>query len=151
MFIKRKDAHCSLWIILTAALVLMAGLVLLPGCSSSPAKPILAADNEARLAWLADLGWQVDAQPLESLCLQLPSPLDADWTDYAQQQDEMGLPFATFAGKIVERLTYQVRNYPQRPDGVQLNLFLCDDQIIGGDIICTGADGFQGNLAFPKT
>lgn len=152
MFIKRNDLCRCLGAILAGVLVLLVGVIFLPGCSSSaPAKPILAADNEARLAWLSELGWQVEEQPLESLHLQLPDPLDAHWSDYARQQEEMGLPFSSFAGKTVERLTYRVRNYPQRPDGVQLNLFICDEQIIGGDTIGIGPDGFQAGLAFPET
>ena len=48
------------------------------------------------------------------------------------------------------RYTYTVTNYPEVPDGVQANLFLCGDRLVGGDIIATGENGFQTVLAFPE-
>ncbi len=61
------------------------------------------------------------------------------------------LPFADFGGPGVKRYTYTVTNYPEIPQGVQANLYLWGDQIIGGDVIFTGQGGFQTDLAFPKT
>ena len=43
-----------------------------------------------------------------------------------------------------------VGNYPGMPEGVQANLYLCGDTLIGGDIIATGKGGFQRELAYPK-
>ena len=43
-----------------------------------------------------------------------------------------------------------VTNYPGVPEGVQANLYLCGDTLIGGDIIATGKGGFQRELAYPK-
>ena len=34
--------------------------------------------------------------------------------------------------------------------GVQVNLFVCGDQLIGGDILSLAENGFQTGLAFPK-
>lgn len=48
------------------------------------------------------------------------------------------------------RYTYTVTNYPQRPDGVQLNLYICEDLPVAGDVVCTGTDGFQDTLVFPQ-
>lgn len=50
----------------------------------------------------------------------------------------------------VTRFTYTVTNYPQRPDGVQLNLYICEDLPVAGDVVCTGTDGFQDTLVFPQ-
>ena len=38
---------------------------------------------------------------------------------------------------------------PGRAEGVQANLYVCEDVLAGGDIFCPGADGFQAPLAFP--
>ena len=89
-------------------------------------------------------------QPIETLDLQLPETLENEWADYAKLQKEQGLPFGKFTGQAVKRYTYTVTNYPDIPQGVQANLYLWGDQIIGGDIIATGQGGFQSDLVFPE-
>ena len=103
------------------------------------------------MAYLEGLGWQVEPQPIETLDLQLPEKLEGEWSAYAKLQAGQNLPFADFGGQAVKRYTYTVTNYPEIPQGVQANLYLWGDQIIGGDVIFTGQGGFQTDLAFPKT
>ena len=81
---------------------------------------------------------------------QLPEDLKSQWGDYLKLQEKQGLPFGGCAGQTVRRFTYTVTNYPEVPDGVQANLFLCGDRLVGGDIIATGENGFQTVLAFPE-
>ena len=123
----------------------------LPGCRSNAAEPIPAATEEQRQAYLSDLGWAVNSMPVETLDLQLPQTLNEGWTEYAKLQEEQNLPFADYAGQTVRRFTYAVTNYPGIPQGVQVNLYVCEEQLIGGDIISLGENGFQTGLAFPKT
>ena len=49
------------------------------------------------------------------------------------------------------RYTYTVLNYPNRPEGIQANLYLCEEKPVAGDILCAGADGFQDTLIYPET
>ena len=140
-------------LLIAAALVLVTGMtLLLAGCfhSSAPCKEISLATNDQRVAYLQELGWQVSPEPVETLDLQLPEDLKPQWGDYLKLQDEQGLPFGGCAGQTVRRFTYAVANYPEAPDGVQANLFLCGDRLVGGDIIATGENGFQTVLAFPE-
>ena len=102
------------------------------------------------MAYLQGLGWQVSPEPVETLDLQLPEDLKSQWGDYLKLQEKQGLPFSGCAGQTVRRFTYTVTNYPEVPDGVQANLFLCGDRLVGGDIIATGENGFQTVLAFPE-
>ena len=141
---------------LTAAAVAVVVCVvfLLPGCldkGAVPSEPINAPTTAQQVAYLEQLGWQVSDEPLETLELQLPDDLKADYADYCKLQEEQGMPFSEFAGQTVKRCTYTVMNYPNIARGVQANLFLCGDQIIGGDIIATGENGFQAGLAFPAS
>lgn len=135
-----------------AALAIVLTLALfLPGCSSNgTTEPIAAATEEQRLAYLTSLGWTVENTPIETLDLQLPQKLENDWAAYAALQTEQGLPFAQFTGQQVRRFTYKVTNYPGVEKGVQVNLYVCGEQLIGGDVICTGKNGFQTGLAFPQ-
>lgn len=134
-----------------AVLVLsVSAALLLPGCRSKEEQPIPAGTEEQRLTYLADLGWAVNATPVETLDLQLPQPLTEDWAEYAQLQKEQGLPFSDYSGQSVRRYTYTVTNYPGVEKGVQVNLYVCGDHLIGGDIISLGENGFQSGLVFPK-
>ena len=141
---------------LTAAAVAVVVCVvfLLPGCldkGAVPSEPINAPTTAQQVAYLEQLGWQVSDEPLETLELQLPDDLKADYADYCKLQEEQGMPFSEFAGQTVKRCTYTVTNYPNTERGVQANLYLCGDQIIAGDIIATGENGFQSGLAFPES
>ena len=139
--------------LMSLALGLVIGsALLLAGCfgGDKETEVITAATNEERVAYLESLGWQVEPQPIETLDLQLPEKLDGEWDAYAKLQKGQGLPFSEFAGQAVKRYTYTVTNYPDIPQGVQANLYLWGDQIIGGDVIFTGQGGFQTDLAFPK-
>ena len=141
---------------LTAAAVAVVVCVvfLLPGCldkGAVPSEPINAPTTAQQVAYLEQLGWQVSDEPLETLELQLPDDLKADYADYCKLQEEQSMPFSEFAGQTVKRCTYTVTNYPNIERGVQANLYLCGDQIIAGDIIATGENGFQSGLAFPES
>ena len=151
MFIVHFKLHKRT--VLAAALLIITALTLasvLPGCHPVSDQPVAAETEEQRLTYLADLGWQVEPQPLETLDLQLPSPLGDEWADYALLQEQQSLPFSQFAGQTVRRYTYKVTNFPNVEKGVQVNLYVCSGQLIGGDVISTGKDGFQQGLAFPK-
>ena len=139
--------------LMSLALGLVIGsALLLAGCfgGDKETEVITAATNEEQVAYLEALGWQVEPQPIETLDLQLPEKLEGEWDAYAKLQKGQGLPFSEFAGQAVKRYTYTVTNYPEIPQGVQANLYLWGDQIIGGDVIFTGQGGFQTDLAFPK-
>lgn len=111
---------------------------------------IFAATNAERIAYLNSLGWEVEAEPIETLDLKLPEDLLTSWADYVALQDSQNLPFGSCAGQTVQRYTYRISNYPGVSNGVQANLYLCGDEVIGGDIISTGKKGFQAGLTFPE-
>lgn len=114
--------------------------------------PALCLDtNEARLSFLSDLGWQVTEEPLETLQFLLPNPLTLAYLTYNELQLAQGYDLTPYAGAAVTRYTYLVENYPDRTNGIQLNLYLYENTPIAGDIICPGADGFQASLVFPVT
>lgn len=149
-----KHAKGKLIALTSAAVVIVCAVLLLPGClgkHAAPSAPINAPTTAQQVAYLEQLGWQVSDAPLETLELQLPDDLKADYADYCKLQEEQGMPFSSFAGQTVRRCTYTVTNYPHIARGVQANLYLCGDQIIAGDIMATGENGFQAGLAFPAS
>ena len=145
--LTRKKA--ALAVILAGAV--MAALILLLGRSGSPAqqdRPLLTGNAE-RVAYLQELGWDVVEEPVTTLQFLLPPQLKGDYVAYNDLQKSQGFDLETCCGKQVTRYTYTVTNYPQRPDGVQLNLYVCEELPVAGDVVCTGADGFQDTLVFP--
>ena len=130
-------------------LVIAVGAVLLLSRGRGKgAERVYPGGNEGRVTYLEKLGWQVEPEPLETLQIKLPADLKG-YEDYLALQTEQGLPFADCEGKVVCRYTYRVTNYPGMEKGVQANLYLCGDVLIGGDIVATGKGGFQHGLEYP--
>lgn len=132
--------------------LLVLAVPILAGCFSGKNdadEAILLSTEQSQVEFLQSLGWQVEATPIETLDMRLPDTWDEAWTAYGKMQAEQGLPFTDFAGATIRRVTYAVTNYPHIPDGVQANLYLAGEQLIGGDIIFTGQGGFQTDLRFP--
>ena len=129
--------------------VVAAAAVVLAGCFADKEETITLVDTTAMVEYLQGLGWQVERDPIETLDLQLPQQLTESWGDYAAMQDEQGFPFTDYAGQPIRRYTFRVTNYPGVESGVQANLYLCEDVLIGGDIVATGKGGFQHGLAYP--
>lgn len=144
--LTRKKA--ALAVILAGALLL--ALLLLLGRNNEEASPQpLLTGNAERIAYLEDLGWQVAEEPVTTLQFLLPPTLKGDYIAYNELQKAQGFDLERCCGKQVTRYTYTVTNYPQRPEGIQLNLYVCEDLPVAGDVVCTGSDGFQDTLVFP--
>lgn len=145
LHLTRRGATAAGMVALLAAAVL-----LLAGCFHKEAEPVTLPDEESRIAYLTALGWQVSPQPVETLDLQLPAEWGETWQEYSELQRQQDFPFTDYAGQPVRRYTYAVTNYPYVEKGVQANLYLCGDVLIGGDIIATGQGGFQTVLTYPE-
>lgn len=113
-----------------------------------PPLPLRSAEDCVR--YLTALGWEVAPEPVETLQFLLPEVLEEPYLSYNTLQLSQGLDLATCCGKQVSRFTFTVTNYPERPNGVQANLYLCEDQLAAGDILCVGEEGFQSPLAYPE-
>ena len=124
--------------------LLVGVLILLAGRSSEPSadQPKLT-DNTARTSYLASLGWAVDPEPLETLQFLLPDTLEEPYRSYNELQLSQGFDLSRCCGKQVTRYTYAVTNHPERTDGVQANLYVCEELPVAGDLFCPGEGGFQ--------
>ena len=80
----------------------------------------------------------------------LPDHLDEPYLSYNELQKKQGFDLSVCCGKQVSRYTYAVTNYPGRAADVQLNLYLCENRPVAGDIFCPGAEGFQETLQYPE-
>lgn len=139
-------------VLLVIALGAVAAVVILltGGQDGEKAAEIRLATNDDRVAYLQSLGWTVEPEPVETLQFLLPEELSEPYLTYNQLQEEQGFDLSACCGKQVARYTYTVTNYPGRAEGVQANLYICEEAPVAGDILCAGADGFQDTLAFPE-
>ena len=112
------------------------------GAGTPEAMPLLET-NADRVAYLAGLGWEVREEPIETLQFRIPEVLEEPYLSYNALQIPQGFDLSRHRGEAAERYTYAVTNYPGRPEGVQVNLYLCGGVPAAGDILCPGADGFQ--------
>ena len=145
-FSKKAKAILLLIVLALAAAVVF----LLLGGRGAEAEPAVSlTTNEDRVAYLQSLGWTVEAEPVETLQFLLPEELEEPYLTYNELQKEQGFDLSACCGKQVSRYTYTVTNYPGRSEGVQANLYVCEEAPVAGDIPCAGADGFQETLTFP--
>ena len=98
-------------------------------------------DNDARLQFLKSFGWEAAATPVESGRVKIPAEKSEVFDRYAQLQKSQGYDLAPYAGKTVMRYVYQITNYPGATEPVYATLLVHKNQIIGGDVTNTGADG----------
>ena len=61
-------------------------------------------------------------------------------------QLSQGFDLTNCCGKQISRCTYTVTNYPGQAEGVQANLYICEDAPVAGDVCSSGARGFQEPL-----
>ena len=129
--------------ILAAAVGIIIALILLLG-GGEDATPTVAAtvnNNDARVKFLADLGWEVSASPAESGQVRIPETLTEVYERYNALQKSQGYDLSQQAGKTVMRYVYKVNNYPNASGPVYATLLIYKNQVIGGDITDTGAKG----------
>ena len=81
--------------------------------------------------------------------LLIPEEMDESYDEYLTLQSEQGFDLTKYAGKRVKRYTYEVTNYPTGEQGVQANLLLYKNTVIGGEVLSPQLDGFLHGLAMP--
>lgn len=139
---KKAVAAVILMGIVMAVLIVLVGRV-----PEEPETPLpKLTTNAEQVAYLRSLGWQVEPEPIETLQFLLPPELEEPYLSYNQLQLSQGFDMAKCCGKQVSRYTYAVTNYPGQNEGVQANLYICEEAPAAGDICSSGANGFQEPL-----
>ena len=127
--------------------------VLLPAMqevsASSTPNPKGIRSNEDRISYLGAYGWEVSPEPIATQELLIPSEMDEPYQEYLALQSGQGFSLEQYAGKRIKRYTYEVYNYPSGETGVQANLLLYRNTVVGGEILSPRLDGFLHGLAMP--
>ena len=137
--------------IVAAVLVAIAGLVLLfGGKDSTPTTSPGVANNDARVAFLKSFGWEVTTSPVESGQVRIPETGNDVFNRYNELQKSQGYDLGTYAGKTVMRYVYQINNYPDATAPVYATLLVYKNQVIGGDVTNTAANGGIRGFKMPQ-
>ena len=140
-----------------AALLCCAGLVMnldppaLPTVAASTAPDTTGiSSNEDRVSFLSQYGWQVNQEPLVTEELTIPKEMDESYDEYLELQTAQGFDLTKYAGKRVKRYTYEITNYLSGETGVQANLLIYRDKVVGGEVLSPQMNGFVHGLSMPQ-
>ena len=102
--------------------------------------------EQQRQALISELGWQTGDKPTSHKTITIPEQFDDVYEGYNALQKEQGFDLAAHKGKSAELYTYDIYNYPDHPENMQLTLIGEEGILIGGDVCCTELDGFMQGL-----
>lgn len=146
-FDRKKAAFC----VIMAALVLI-GVILLvgahdqSGAGSAPAQTGATVKNEkARVAYLAQCGWTVESPALREETAVIPRSFSRVFENYNDLQKQQGFDLSRYCGMEVKLYTYRVLD-SDLGDEVLAVLYVCGNEVIGGDIHSTALDGFMRGI-----
>ena len=130
--------------ILAAVAALIIGLIALLGDgdgSAATSANTAVSTNDDRVKFLTDLGWEVTTSPAETSQVRIPQEQSEVFDRYNALQKSQGYDLNAYAGKNVMRYVYKIENYPGATEPVYATLLIYKNQVIGGDITNTAADG----------
>ena len=137
----KVDMKKILTIIGIVAAVLVAVIMLFGGEDSAATAAPAVSNNDARVKFLVDFGWDVSTSPVESSQVKIPEETTEVFDRYNALQKSQGYDLSQYAGKNVMRYVYQINNYPAATEPVYATLLVYKNQIIGGDVTDTAAKG----------
>ena len=138
-------------ILAAVAAVILAIVLIFGGGNDTPTAATAAvSDNDSRVKFLENLGWEVSASPVESGQVRIPEQQSEVFSRYNTLQKSQGYDLSQYAGKTVMRYVYKINNFPGATDPVYATLLIHKNQIIGGDVTNTAAKGAVQGLT-PQT
>lgn len=121
--------------------VILAIVLLFGGNDSTPTSAPAVSNNDSRVQFLENMGWEVSTSPTESGQVKIPSDQTKVYERYNALQKSQGYDLSQYAGKTVMRYVYKVNNFPGATEPVYATVLVYKNQIIGGDITDTSAKG----------
>lgn len=131
--------------------VIIAAILIFGGGSDAQPTAAAVTNNDGRVQFLKEQGWEVSASPTESGKVRIPQQESELFSRYNALQKSQGYDLSPYAGKTVMRYVYKVNNYPNATEPVYATLLIYKDQIIGGDITDTSAKGVVQGFRQPGT
>lgn len=148
MIMTAKVDMKKIAIILAAVVgVILTVILLFGGKEDATTTVATVSGNDSRVALLKDMGWEVTETPTQSGQVKIPETTNEIYDRYNALQKSQGYDLSQYAGKTVMRYVYQINNYPGATDPVYATVLVYKNQVIGGDVTNTAANGvIQGLL-----
>ena len=146
----KVDMKKILLILAAAAAVILAVILLFGGKKSETTSAPTTPNNDSRVQFLKDFGWDVVTSPKESSQVRIPDQASEVFDRYNALQKDQGYDLTPYAGKKVMRYVYTINNYPGATEPVYATILVYKNRIIGGDITDTAAKGQIRGFQMPK-
>ena len=140
---KTAIALCCV-VALIITIILCAG-----GADTQTTSAAPVSNNDARVQFLKDFGWEVSPSPTESSQVRIPEQASEVFDRYNQLQKSQGYDLSKLAGKNAMRYVYQINNYPGATDPVYATVLVYKNQIVGGDVTDTSPKGKVQGFKMP--
>lgn len=127
--------------LLIAVLVLAAILAAAKTGTPEAADARNGETNEARVAYVTQQGWQVNAEPVQTQSVKIPTADTEVFRRYNELQKSQGFDLTQYAGRQATRYVYEVLNAPEANGPVYATIFVLDGRIVGGDVTDTAPEG----------
>ena len=145
-------------ILLVVLLLLAAAVVLalcLGGAKHGGEKPqrtdAKGGTNEARIAFLAEYGWEVSAEPVQTQQVRVPEEPGEVFLRYNELQISQGYDLTQYSGKTLRRYVYTVTNYPAADGGpYYATVLVYKNEVAGGDVCSAAQNGVMHSFTMPS-
>ncbi|MGI5979531.1 MAG: DUF4830 domain-containing protein [Oscillospiraceae bacterium] len=132
----------ALLVIFGAALILCALIIAIADGGRGPE----LKTNEERVKFLAELGWDVDPEPVCISEVTIPLEFSDVYKKFNELQIEQGYNLSEHRGEKVLIYAYRVKNYDGYEGPVVAELYIAENHLIGGDIHSLALNGFMHSL-----
>lgn len=112
-----------------------------------------AGNEEERIAFFAQFGYEVKEEPAEVKEVVIPAVFDDVYNNYNEIQKSQNLDLEKYKGARVKHWSYEIVNYPGYEDAngvIRGNILVYNGTVIGCDISSTELQGFM-NALLPKS
>ena len=133
------------------AALITAIILLFGGSDTQTTASLPASNNDARVKFLQDFGWDVANSPVESGQVRIPDQTSEVFDRYNQLQKSQGYDLSKLAGKNAMRYVYKINNYPNATDPVYATVLVYKNQIVGGDVTDTSPKGKVQGFKMPAS
>jgi len=133
-------------IILAVAAILIALIIIFSrGDAEGVFKSKDLTTTADRIAYLENMGWQVDANSETEKTVLIPREFTGVYLNYNEMQKKQGFDLKNYCGTEVQMYSYVVTNY-KSSDTVVATIYIHNGKVIAGDIHSTTLDGFMHGL-----
>ena len=146
----KVDIKKILIVLAAVVAVILAVVLLFGGSGDTPTDAKTISNNDARVQFLKNFGWEVTTSPKESSQVRIPEESTEVFDRYNELQKSMGYDLSSYKGKAVMRYVYKINNYPGATEPVYATLLIYKNQVIGGDITDTSAKGKIRSFKMPQ-